>query len=171
MRALILAIVLLIGAVALAAYAGLYNVAADEPHWAITERVLALVRERSIEARAGRLTVPDLLDERRIRIGAAQYAEMCESCHLAPGVEDTELRKGLNPRPPELARAHHDPRHAFWVIKHGIKATGMPAWGPTHDDGTLWSVVAFLQKLPGLDAAGYRQLTARPHEPSHSHRH
>ena len=54
-----------------------------------------------------------------------------------------------------------------WVIKHGIKATGMPAWGPTHDDETLWSVVAFLQKLPALDEKSYRDLVgkAAPHEP------
>lgn len=164
MRATIAVTAVLLGlaaAAALAAYSGAYNVAADEPHWAITERALQLVRERSIEARAKDLQVPHLSDEKRVLRGAGEYVEMCEGCHLGPGVEESELRHGLNPKPPELARRRLDPREAFWVIKHGIKATGMPAWGRTHDDELLWSLVAFVQKLPELDAKGYRALLAR----------
>ena len=159
-------VIVLAALAAVAVYSGAYNIAADEPHWGVTERVLALVRDRSIEARARELALPDLRDEKRIGIGAGQYAEMCQTCHLAPGIQDTELRQGLYPKPPDLARQRYDPRHAFWVIKHGIKATGMPAWGPTHGDETLWSVVAFLQKLPELDVKAYRDLVgkATPHD-------
>jgi mono/diheme cytochrome c family protein len=162
-------LLLLAAAAAAFVYSGTYNVAADEPHWKITERALTVLRERSIEARARELVPPDLNDQKRIANGAGQYAEMCQTCHLAPGVGDTELRKGLYPKPPELARhGHGDPREAFWIVKHGIKATGMPAWGPTHDDETLWSVVAFLQKLPEMDEKQYRDLAAK-HEPAHTH--
>ena len=146
---------------ALATFYGTYNVAADDPHWAITESLLRLVRERSIEARANAVQVPDLGDEKRILAGAGEYAQMCEGCHLGPGIAETELRQGLNPKPPHLARGRLDPREAFWVIKHGIKATGMPAWGRTHDDELLWNLVAFVQTLPRLDAKGYRELVAR----------
>lgn len=156
-----LAVLALAGLAALAAYSGAYDVAADEPHWRITERALQLVRQRSIETRADDLQVPDLADEKRVLAGAGEYAEMCAACHLGPGVEDTELRRGLNPQPPELARGRLDPREVFWVIKHGIKATGMPAWGRTHDDELLWNLVAFVQTLPRLDAKGYRELVAR----------
>ena len=173
MRTIIVVLVLVLAAAAGAlVYSGAYNVAADEPHWQITERLINAVRERSIELRARDLVPPDLSDEKRIASGAGQYAEMCQSCHLAPGVADTELRRGLYPRPPELARHRHDPRGAFWIVKHGIKMTGMPAWGPTHDDATLWSIVAFLQKLPQLDEKRYRELAgkAEPHVPAtHSH--
>ena len=152
----------LAGLTAAAVFSGVYDIAADQPHWALTERVLAIARDRSIAARAQAITPPgDLADPQRVLAGAGQYAEMCEGCHLAPGVEDTELRKGLNPEPPELARRRREPREAFWIVKHGIKASGMPAWGATHDDDALWSVVAFLQKLPQLDAKGYRSLVAK----------
>ncbi len=162
----ILAVVVVLVALGAAAYSGVYNIAADEPHWTLTESALAFVRQRSIETRSRDLSVPDLADEKRIVAGAGQYAEMCEGCHLAPGVADSELRRGLYPKPPELARVRREARQAFWIVKHGIKATGMPAWGPTHDDEVLWSVVAFLQKLPELDAKGYRGLVAKssPHE-------
>ena len=154
---------LVLVAVALTAfvYSGLYNIAADEPHWRMTERVLALLRTRSIETRAADVSVPDLADPKRVLVGAGQYAEMCQACHLAPGIADTPLRQGLYPKPPELARHRMDPKESFWVIKHGIKMTGMPAWGASHGDDVLWSVVAFLQKLPELDAKQYRDLVTK----------
>lgn len=153
------AVLTLLAALAAAfVYSGAYNIAADEPHWPLTERLIATLRTRSIEARAGGVAVPDLADRKRVLKGAGQYAEMCAACHLAPGVPDTPLRQGLYPKPPELAKHRMDPRTSFWVVKHGIKMTGMPAWGASHDDETLWSLVAFLQKLPELDARQYREL-------------
>jgi mono/diheme cytochrome c family protein len=164
-------IVLLVLAAAAAAfvYSGAYNVAADEPHWPITERILHALRERSIETRARELVPPDLRDEKRVVAGAGHYAEMCASCHLAPGIADTELRQGLYPKPPELGRQRLDARQAFWIVKHGVKMTGMPAWGPTHDDEMLWNVVAFLQELPGMDEKRYGELVRKsaPHQHSH----
>ena len=142
-------------------YSGVYNIAADAPHWPLTERVLALLRTRSIDARARGVAVPDLADPKRVLIGAGQYAEMCVACHLAPGVSDTPLRQGLYPQPPELARHRMDAQTTFWVVKHGIKMSGMPAWGKSHGDDVLWSIVAFLQKLPDLDAKQYRELIAK----------
>jgi mono/diheme cytochrome c family protein len=44
------------------------------------------------------------------------------------------------------------------VVKHGLKMTGMPAWGVTHNDEQLWDVVAFLRKLPELTAEQYQAL-------------
>ncbi|MGH9594189.1 MAG: c-type cytochrome, partial [Bryobacteraceae bacterium] len=92
--------------------------------------------------------------------GAAEYAEMCSSCHLGPGVERTEISQGLYPRAPEFARGSAlTPEEEFWVVKHGIKMTGMPAWGVTHSDRIIWSIVAFLRKLPALSPAEYKALT------------
>jgi len=71
----------------------------------------------------------------------------------------TEISRGLYPRAPELRRGTNlTPAEEFWVVKHGIKLTGMPAWGVTHDDGLLWDVVAFFQKLPELTADQYQAL-------------
>src|SRR5262245_63134567 len=82
---------------------------------------------------------------------------------LAPGMQRTEISRGLYPRAPELRRKSAlTPAEQFWVVKHGLKMTGMPAWGVTHDDELLWDVVAFLQKLPELDADQYQALVRRP---------
>lgn len=142
-------------------YSGLYDMGADSPHWRLTGSMLTMLRERSIERRAAALVVPNLDDPTLILKGAGQYAAMCTGCHLAPGITDSEIRPGLYPQPPALAKLRVAPRQAFWVIKHGIKMSAMPAWGSSHDDATIWSLVAFLQKLPGMTPEDYRRIVAR----------
>jgi mono/diheme cytochrome c family protein len=152
---------------------GTFNVAADEPHWSITSSTIETVRDRSISRQASDASIPkDLADPKLVASGASEYAEMCTACHLAPGMRDTELRKGLYPMPPDLAEhgAHRSPAEQFWIIKHGLKMSGMPAWGLTHDDQRIWSMVAFLQKLPSLSADQYKAL-AESGEGGHSHEH
>jgi mono/diheme cytochrome c family protein len=147
------------------------NVAADEPHWSVTSSMLERVRDRSIARQSGDTEVPKTLaDPQFIANGASEYAQMCTVCHLAPGMKDTELRKGLYPMPPNLAEhgAHRTAAEQFWIVKHGIKMTGMPAWGLTHDDERIWSMVAFLQKLPSLTPAQYQELVGSG-EGGHSH--
>jgi mono/diheme cytochrome c family protein len=141
-------------------YSGQYDVAADAPHWDVTTRAMATIREHSIEARAAGLTVPNLADPALIALGAEHYAGMCTGCHLAPGMGDNEMRQGLYPKPPNLAaRRDRGPAESFWIIKHGLKMSGMPAWGVTHDDEAIWGLVAFVQQLPTMDAAAYAALT------------
>jgi len=154
------ALLVLIGAAAVGNYAGLYNIAADVPHTQPVYWLLETARDRSVEARARDIVVPnDLKDPNRISRGAGQYADMCSGCHLAPGMKRTEISQGLYPRAPELRRKTTlTPAEQFWVVKHGIKMTGMPAWGVTHDDDLLWDVVAFVRKLPELTPEQYETL-------------
>ncbi len=143
-------------------WSGVYNPGADSPHWKLTYEVMQISRERSIEHHAAAITVPsNLNDPQLILKGAGQYAAMCTECHLAPGKENSELRPGLYPQPPNLSKVRVDPREAFWVIKHGLKMSAMPAWGASHDDATIWSMVAFLQKLPGMSPEQYRAIVAK----------
>lgn len=123
-----------------AAYFGLVNVGADDPHFPAVHAFLAMARDRSIEVRASDIEVPNLKDPALIQAGAGNYNAMCIGCHLAPGVEKTELSQALYPSPPNLTEigVSGDPAAAFWTIKHGIKATGMPAWGKSMDDQYIW---------------------------------
>jgi mono/diheme cytochrome c family protein len=158
--ALVVACLLIGGIAAALVYMGSFDVAADKPHSDAVFWLMNTVRERSIAMRAAGVAVPsDLTDSKRIASGAGQYAEMCSSCHLAPGMKRTEIARGLYPRAPELRRGSDlTPAEEFWVVKHGLKMTGMPAWGVTHDDEMLWDVVAFLRKLPDLSADQYQAL-------------
>jgi mono/diheme cytochrome c family protein len=129
---------------------GLYNLGADNPHWKITYELMQATRARSLAYHSSGITVPaNLNDPQLILKGAGQYAAMCTSCHLAPGMKDSDSELSV------------DPREAFWVIKHGIKMSAMPAWGASHDDATIWSMVAFLQKLPGMTPEQYKEIVAK----------
>src|SRR3990167_5129368 len=144
------------------AYLGLVNVGADDPHFPAVYAFLTMARDRSIEVRSKDIEVPNLNDEALIKAGAGNYNSMCIGCHLAPGVAETELSQSLYPAPPNLAQVGIDgnPAAAFWVIKHGIKATGMPAWGKSMGDQYIWGMVAFLDQLPKMDANQYQTLVA-----------
>src|SRR6478609_1751663 len=140
---LVIGAVVLLAAAVMAIYAGLYNIAADIPHTQPVYWLLDTIRQRSVVARARDIVVPnDLDDANRISKGASEYAEMCSGCHLAPGMERTEISGGLYPRAPELRRGTDlTPAEQFWIIKHGVKQTGMPAWAsPTTTNcfGTWW---------------------------------
>jgi mono/diheme cytochrome c family protein len=140
---------------------GRLDIAADSPHSRLVFKTLEFARERSIDEAADDIDVPALGDPRQIAEGGEHYAAMCDGCHLGPGVGDNEFRKGLYPQPPDFSKQAIDsPGEAYWVIKHGLKMTAMPAWGMTHDDKTIWAIVAFLQKLPNLTPSEYKQIAA-----------
>jgi mono/diheme cytochrome c family protein/ketosteroid isomerase-like protein len=141
------------------AWSGLYNVAADASHTRPVFALLELLRERSVALRAAAIDVPLLDEEALIRAGAGNYDAMCSGCHLAPDMAETELSRGLYPAPPNLAQSSGvDPAAAFWTIKHGLKASGMPAWGRSMQDSDIWGMVALLRKLPQMTAEQYRAL-------------
>ena len=169
---LAIAVPVLIGT---ATWSGVYNVAADSPHWQVTGHLIQTVRERSITVRSRDIVVPKDLDKPdRISAGAGLYDEMCVSCHLVPATDDTEMRRGLYPRPPAFpSEGVSDPAKAFWAIKHGVKMTAMPAWGPSHTDDQIWDMVAFLLRLKGMTATDYKTLVASapPESDEHQHMH
>lgn len=142
------------------AYSGFYDVSASQPDAGALRWLLVTVRDRSIDRRAAGVNVPPLTDPQLIQEGFEHYHEMCTGCHLAPGIESSEIRAGLNPQPPVLAQVvpHSSPARLFWVIKHGVKMSGMPAWGTSHSDQMIWAMVAFLERLPDMTPAEYQAM-------------
>jgi mono/diheme cytochrome c family protein len=143
-------------------YSGFYDVSASSPHSGMVNWLLSTTARASIERHAKGVEVPGLGDEALALAGVNDFDSMCKGCHGAPGQDPEAMGQGLNPPAPDLAVSAADmtPAELFWVTKNGIKMTGMPAWGATHDDDAIWPVVALLQKLPDLDAAGYQTLLA-----------
>ena len=143
-------------------YAGVYNIGADEPHSKLVYNTLDKFRERAIAHHARNIVPPaDLSDPKRLATGAGLYSEMCTGCHLGPGVEKSEMSQGLYPPAPELARGiNHTPAEMFWIIKHGVKLSAMPAWGKTHNDDLIWDMVAFARALPKMSPEQYQAALA-----------
>jgi mono/diheme cytochrome c family protein len=154
------ALTLLGSGAGLMVFSGWYNIGADDHHTALVAALIGQLRDRSIEVRARTVEVPDLSGAAGIEAGARRYALECSGCHLAPGVNHSQLRRGLYPHPPNLAQQQApNPQRAFWVIKHGIKMSAMPAWGTTLEDPAIWELVAFLEKMPAMSAEDYQRLT------------
>ena len=154
-------------------YLGVVDVSADTQHSPFVYRLFEVTREQSIGRRTHNLPVPaNLSDMERVRRGAGNYDAMCAECHLAPGKTDSEIRMGLYPAPPDLSQPAQTQSglaaRQFWIIKHGIKASGMPAWSKGGiEDEAIWDMVAFLQKMPALTADQYGALV----ESSEGHSH
>lgn len=157
-------------------YSGVYDIGATTPHWGITHWIMETARVRSIKAHAADIAAPAGLDDSaRIPMGIQHFAAHCAVCHGAPGVPKGDIAQGLYPQPPDLAvseRAYSD-GELFWILKHGIKMTGMPSWAD-HSDDELWATVAFLRKLPGMTEQDYAKLVMRSmqggdHHPDSDH--
>ena len=143
------------------AYSGIYNVSAGSSHSGLVNWLLSTTSHASMERRAKGIEVPDL-DNELVLAGINDFDSMCTGCHGAPGRDPEAMGQGLNPPAPDLAEeaAELSPAELFWVTKNGIKMTGMPAWGATHQDDAIWPVVAFMTRLPELDAASYQEMLA-----------
>lgn len=161
LRNLLATLVLLVVVGAFAVYAGLYNVSAAKPPSRLEGWLLETVRERSVEKRAASITVPALGSEAQVLKGFQIFRSQCVTCHGAPGVPPDDFAMGLYPMPPSLGNErvqHESDAELFWIAQHGLKHTGMPGFGMSLSEENLWSVVAFLRRLPGLDAEAFQEL-------------
>lgn len=147
------------------AWSGLVSVAASSGHWPPVAWFLHYTMEQAVETQSmGIEPPPDLSAPERVALGAGHYAGGCMPCHGAPGEPRSPVAMSMLPPPTWLPTdvPKWEPRHLFWIVQHGIKYSGMPHW-PTQDrPDEVWSVVAFLLRLPELDAAGYRRLAYGP---------
>lgn len=127
-------------------YSGSYDFSQLTPHNKITKWMIRTTKHHSISKRLKDIKVPPLNDTAMIVQGFLHYNEMCVICHGAPGIDPEELARGLYPKPPKFYKSNDmpDPDESFWIIKNGIKMTGMPAFGPTHTDQKIWAITGFL---------------------------
>jgi cytochrome c553 len=141
-------------------WSGAYSVAASRGHWAVTEWFLTFAMRSSVRTHALGIETRPLDRPDLVTLGAAHFHSGCAYCHGGPGLPINPVALAMLPPPPDLAtqmRPWRD-RELFWIVKNGIKYTGMPGWAAQQRDDEVWALVAFLRKLPSLDARGYRDL-------------
>lgn len=162
MKAAIAAVLVsaLLGAVVAALVVGLgvYDVSALNGHTQPVFRLLETAMRRSVSARAESIAVPPLDGQTLALRGAACYRDHCVQCHGAPGQAPGDLGKSLEPLPGPLVDAARRwrPNELYWITRHGLKMTGMPAWALRLPENDLWALTAFLQRLPETSPAAYR---------------
>ena len=152
-----IAVALLVMAGLIVIYSGAYSIAATEEHSSAVRWAFDTTFHNSIKRNADDIKAPETFTQPMIAAGAVEYKSMCQHCHAGPGVERASWANGMRPKPPHLAEAasHWKRSEIFWLVKHGAKMTGMPAFGPRHDDKTLWNIAAFVSRLPALTPEQY----------------
>jgi mono/diheme cytochrome c family protein len=160
LKTVLAAYLVLVAAAVILIVSGVYDIAATSHHWPLTTWAMEKARVWSIKEHAAGIQEPAALDAPdKLAAGTAHFAAHCAVCHGAPGVPRGEIADGLYPQPPNLAVMvnRYTAPQLFWIVKHGIKMTGMPAWSD-HSDDEIWATVAFIQKLPGMSEADYAKL-------------
>lgn len=146
-------------------FGGFFSVAATEPHFNIVQWALERVRVASVAHHASDTPTVSLDDPALIREGAKAFvARGCVSCHGGPGATWAKFSEALMPSPPDLAEVakERSPSEIFWVVKHGLKFTGMPGFGAIDvKDDEIWKIVAFVKKLPSVSEADFKNWTAQ----------
>ena len=143
-------------------FSGTYNVAATSQHLQLIHTLLETTMRQSVRLRASGVKDPAPGDAGRAQRGAACYQSLCVQCHGAPGVAQNDIGKSMQPVPGPLVDAlqRWRPRELYWITRHGIKMSGMPAWEFRLDDGQIWDVVAFIERLPTMSPQAYAEATA-----------
>jgi len=153
-------------------FGGMINVAATDPHWATTEWVLHTTMQNAVRSSARGITPPegvDLRDPALAERAFGHYSVACTTCHGAPGVAPSPWMITNPPSPllVETAERWSD-GELYWIVKHGIKMTGMPALGPTHADEDLWAIAAFVRQLPTMKPEEYQAMGKRHEAKKHA---
>ena len=155
-----------VGAALLLGSVDAYDVAATTPHARPVAWILREGMEHSIRKQARAVSIPedvDLQDPALAERAIGHYSVACASCHAAPGQPRAPWMV-LYPEPADLTQSEvvsqWSDAELYWVIKHGVKDTGMIALGPTHAEEDLWAVSAFVRQLPAMSAERYQQLVA-----------
>jgi cytochrome c553 len=142
------------------AWTGVYSVGASEGHWPVTRWFLEFTMRRSVSTHALAVESQPPFTEAMVRRGLGHFASACAPCHGAPGEPRNEVVRNMLPPPPDLAThvPNWRPEQLFWIVKHGLKYTGMPSWPTQQRDDEVWAMVAFLQRLPELGPEEYGPL-------------
>jgi cytochrome c553 len=144
----------------LVAWSGVYSVSASRGHFQLVDFFLRFGMENSVRAHAPDTQPPALDDPNLIRLGAGHFYGGCANCHGAPGMPVGPVAGSMLPPPPDLKEkvGTWSDQELFWIVKHGLKYTGMPGWPAQQRDDEVWPLVAFLRRLPGLNANDYHVL-------------
>lgn len=162
-------IVLLLAIVLLIVLTGGYNVAATDRHNPLVAWALSTTMRNHVQDAAEDVGEPPAVTPAMIAAGAGRYKSMCAHCHGGVGAGRAEWAKAMRPMPPPLAHAAQrwSIEEVHWIVHHGVKMSGMPAFGPTHDEEAIWTIAAFVEAMPKMSAEQYASYGSA--EGGHSH--
>ena len=106
----------------------------------------------------------DFDDPTRIALGAKHYANVCSTCHGAPGLGQNPLAVAMKPAPQYLPAVvdQFSDEELHFILTEGVMMSAMPPWIAEDRPNEIWSVVAFLRAMTDMSAEEYVELTTAP---------
>ncbi|MEH3098804.1 c-type cytochrome [Sphingomonas adhaesiva] len=163
-KRVVLTLVGLVVAGLLFAWSGVFNISASSGHWAISNWFLHWTMRNSVRTHT-LLESPErpIATDGQLVSAAGHFAAACATCHGAPGQRPSPVMQRATPHAPDLTTGETKEKwtdaELFYILKHGVKFTGMPAWAAEGRDDEVRRMVAFVRRLPGMTPAQYRQLS------------
>jgi mono/diheme cytochrome c family protein len=148
----VLTLALLLLSALVVARLGLMPVSADGTHSRLEARIMPTVLHASIDRHASGETNPMTLNEDNLKAGVGTYKAMCARCHSTPANGPSVYGQSFYPPAPQLPEgmAQYTDSQLFWLIKHGVRNTGMPAWGGMLSDEEIWQIASLLKNSRDL---------------------
>lgn len=154
---------------------GRFDVAASAQHPQPIHDLIHQTRVNAVSRQVRDLEAPpvDLTDDAILFEAIVGFQSMCADCHHPPGGQPSALARGLNPPPANLSESarKRSVEELFWVTKHGIRMSGMPAWGPSHSDAELWPIAVLITHFPDFAESEFEQLLKAAREAGVEHHH
>ena len=134
---------------------GMFNTNADQTPSRLERRMAGTAVDASVEKRAADLKNPLEANDANLLEGMHIYVQSCAGCHGSPKEPDAVFGSSFNPHVPQFMKRAPDmpDNENFYITKHGVRMTGMPAWGKLFDDDKLWKVTTFLSHMDNLPPA------------------
>ena len=170
--AIAVAVLVVVGLVATFIFVRGTGLSARAEPGAVETAVARWLRAIAVPPDYASLSNPVLANEESVRNGMAHFADHCASCHANDGSGDTSMGNSMFPPAPDMRQPTTQTLSdgsLFYVIEHGIRFTGMPAWGTGTPEGeeSSWHLVNFIRHLPGLSEEEIAQMEdMNPRAPS-----
>jgi mono/diheme cytochrome c family protein len=140
---------------------GFSPIQADAKPSALETAILQSAVRASVRRSASRILNPQAADD-AVVAGGKLYVLGCQGCHGDLGGAYKEDRDNFPPVPelPHTGTQYSEPE-IYWIVKHGVRMTGMSAYGPFYSEKQLWSLSAFLHHINKLPPATVEKILAK----------
>ena len=126
--------------------------AKEKPSW-LEKTMAAHARRVATPSDAMSLKNPNPSTDESMAEAREHFVEHCSVCHGIDGKGQTTIGPRMYPPVPDMTQAETQQKadgELFYVISHGVRLTGMPAWEGEDTPESIWSLVAFIRHLPQL---------------------
>jgi mono/diheme cytochrome c family protein len=139
--------------IAFVAVAFQFNLSAVPEPGKIEIYIASQLRHMLVSRASGREQIPPAPANRSTSVeeGDKLYGTECADCHGLDGKSPTDAGRWMYPRTANLISSEtqqYSDRELFWIVKNGLRFSGMPAFGKVETDDHIWNLVHYIRKLP-----------------------